>query len=656
MSSVRGLERFLAVAQLSAHLGQAQAFCEEWGAVSIQEVLDDEEICQALIGHLQLRKLEQRRFEVAASEVSWAEEEAPEVTTVVQPVSSVPAAVQAARGFGKGGGSGKGGSGKGGRRPAAASYGQSCTEPSPGPETPAVNPFFGRDEPEESASSSTSHYFAAEQPPLSRNHRSSSHYFDAGDPPRADVRKSPHYFDVEEPAPRKGGQRYGESAVPRGTSGRASSHYFSAEEPADCREEPRGGYVAPSSRTSEPVWDKHVVERGGRPDAAGGVGQFCIECGNRLSAAAKFCSICGTKKEDAQAERGKASGGGVPNPRQASEPVRQAHAAESLGVRRPKANTNHYFAEEEEAPAPERHREAAARQQPERRRESAAPQQAKAPSALLPPLRRGTWRAVRTAEWRCKIPAEDRMDVIFRVDEHGNGELEVPIAEKKLVMFYRRTGEQMMSDGPKHTFNVEGAQKGSAKAHILSTGELWIRFDYTRTIGNYIFAVEEEVKRPNNSVPEDVQVRPSVLDELQRKQRDKQDEFASKREAARQRRRQGDAADRSGGHAGGEERRYDPDDGQMYTYDDFFQKHRRNFTDAEIQEYWLSDCTVVRETAPSQSFYSTAGRRGGDDGAPRKRDPDDGKFYSYEELQRKYTGKFTEPRIKKYWQFECRDS
>jgi len=196
-------------------------------------------------------------------------------------------------------------------------------------------------------------------------------------------------------------------------------------------------------------------------------------------------------------------------------------------------------------------------------------------------------------------------------------------------MNFRSTGNQLAKDGQHvYTFTVSGSQRGSAKAHILPGGELWVRYDYTRTIGHYIFAAEdasEQRERHEIVVPEIVET------PTQYEREDKQRERITP-----------------------DEQRIDPDDGKIYTYAEFFHKHRSAFSAKDIREYWLSQCAPSNVGANFQNFSGK--QRSQCSSGPRKRDPDDGKFYTYEELVSKYAQAWPETKIKKYWAFECTGS
>jgi len=97
MSSIAGLEELLHRAQLTALLPQATAFCEEWGAADVREILGDTDLCIGFQERLQLKKLSLRRFEVAASDLSATP---PEVATV--PAARPPAPISARNALSRG--------------------------------------------------------------------------------------------------------------------------------------------------------------------------------------------------------------------------------------------------------------------------------------------------------------------------------------------------------------------------------------------------------------------------------------------------------------------------------------------------------------------------------------------------------------------------
>eukprot|EP00411_Alexandrium_monilatum_P095740 CAMPEP_0175748694 /NCGR_PEP_ID=MMETSP0097-20121207/59758_1 /TAXON_ID=311494 /ORGANISM="Alexandrium monilatum, Strain CCMP3105" /LENGTH=101 /DNA_ID=CAMNT_0017057209 /DNA_START=28 /DNA_END=329 /DNA_ORIENTATION=- len=69
MARIAGLGGFLERAGLASYLQEAEAFCRECGAVSVQEVLEDGDLCGELAERLHLKRLELRRFEAAAAQV-----------------------------------------------------------------------------------------------------------------------------------------------------------------------------------------------------------------------------------------------------------------------------------------------------------------------------------------------------------------------------------------------------------------------------------------------------------------------------------------------------------------------------------------------------------------------------------------------------------
>lgn len=156
----------------------------------------------------------------------------------------------------------------------------------------------------------------------------------------------------------------------------------------------------------------------------------------------------------------------------------------------------------------------------------------------------------------------------------------------------------------------------------------------------------------------------SVLDALAEKKRQDEEALASKRTVARQRRREQD-----------DERRVDPEDDRAYTLRDLMQRYRGTFPEAEIQRYWQEDCALIGRAEPCTALPSSLpsscaspppaparhrrkSRSSADAAAAaeslRRVDPDDGRAYTYEELQRKYNPAFSEREISAYWREECR--
>ncbi|CAE7395955.1 unnamed protein product [Symbiodinium sp. CCMP2592] len=135
----------------------------------------------------------------------------------------------------------------------------------------------------------------------------------------------------------------------------------------------------------------------------------------------------------------------------------------------------------------------------------------------------------------------------------------------------------------------------------------------------------------------------SVLDELAEKKRHDEEALAAKREAARQRRRAQDQP--------AAERRVDPDDNKAYTWEELRQRYLGMFSDVELTEYWDKDCKPTRPAAgaPKRDVPERAPRKA----AERRRDPDDGHGYSFDELLKKYRSAFSLAEIEEYWLEEC---
>lgn len=158
----------------------------------------------------------------------------------------------------------------------------------------------------------------------------------------------------------------------------------------------------------------------------------------------------------------------------------------------------------------------------------------------------------------------------------------------------------------------------------------------------WVFENPNAIKAPK-VVPE-VTRQSSILDDLAEKRRQEEEALQAKREAARRRRREGDAGHQS--QSG--ERRVDPDDNKLYTWEELRARYRGMFSDREVLDYWNKDCKVVPAVPagrPKQGHHGHEGRK----------DPDDGKVYSFDELCRKYRGAFSLEEIEEYWLEECRE-
>ncbi|CAJ1442682.1 unnamed protein product, partial [Effrenium voratum] len=138
------------------------------------------------------------------------------------------------------------------------------------------------------------------------------------------------------------------------------------------------------------------------------------------------------------------------------------------------------------------------------------------------------------------------------------------------------------------------------------------------------------VRAPSTASPPYAAPRVSVLDGLAEKRRQEEEALHAKREAARRRRHQD------------EERRVDPDDNKSYTWEELRARYCGMFSEKELLEYWNKDCK------PAQPKSGAAGQ------SEKRRDPEDGQLYSFDELTRKYRGTFTLTEIEGYWLEECR--
>lgn len=136
----------------------------------------------------------------------------------------------------------------------------------------------------------------------------------------------------------------------------------------------------------------------------------------------------------------------------------------------------------------------------------------------------------------------------------------------------------------------------------------------------------------------------SVLDALAEKKRHDEEALAAKREAARQRRRAQDQP--------AAERRVDPDDNKAYTWEELRQRYLGMFSDVELTEYWDKDCKPTRPVAGAPKRHDVP-ERAPRKAAERRRDPDDGHGYSFDELLKKYRAAFSLAEIEEYWLEEC---
>eukprot|EP00927_Polykrikos_kofoidii_P006837 TRINITY_DN12773_c0_g1_i2.p1 TRINITY_DN12773_c0_g1~~TRINITY_DN12773_c0_g1_i2.p1 ORF type:complete len:574 (-),score=80.93 TRINITY_DN12773_c0_g1_i2:190-1911(-) len=164
---IDGLFGFLERANLGGHLREAERFCEDYGAVDVQEILEDVAICGELADHLQLKRLERRRFDSAVHEVRAAPEDDVAVCPAVgvdvsvrRDVSQQDTTISGQRPIlGRGGGGARrdhGGHGRGCGNISARPSSSGATQPS-------VNPFFERRAEEKAIETvrQTSHYFGS---------------------------------------------------------------------------------------------------------------------------------------------------------------------------------------------------------------------------------------------------------------------------------------------------------------------------------------------------------------------------------------------------------------------------------------------------------------------------------------------------------------
>lgn len=102
------------------------------------------------------------------------------------------------------------------------------------------------------------------------------------------------------------------------------------------------------------------------------------------------------------------------------------------------------------------------------------------------------------------------------------------------------------------------------------------------------------------------------------------------------------------------ERRVDPEDNQSLTFRELEIKLKDKFTVEEVLEYWKYDCTSTSSSskALSQATVTVSTSRS-PTSEERRIDPDDNRPYSFKDFQQKYRGDFTVEEIEDFWEHRC---
>ncbi|CAE7392627.1 unnamed protein product [Symbiodinium natans] len=251
---VPGLAAFLELARLGEYRSQAGAFCNGCGAIEVREVLEDEDLCDELAQHLQLKPLEAKRFKSLAAEVRAdprfelvdPEEEEAESVNTADEVSNAQQRSFRTSGWNSKRGirSVRGGRGRGG----LGHYFDSVAEDDrdvggshhPPPRSHAANPYFS-----------------------------------------SPVGESSPGEDVCE---RCGSRNTGRRLCFDCGAERALAAAPVLEVAAS-----RGGYAAPSAQAGKAA---------GKSAATAPKRRFCISCGAQQLPHAKFCSECGSRMDE----------------------------------------------------------------------------------------------------------------------------------------------------------------------------------------------------------------------------------------------------------------------------------------------------------------------------------------------------------------------
>lgn len=94
-----------------------------------------------------------------------------------------------------------------------------------------------------------------------------------------------------------------------------------------------------------------------------------------------------------------------------------------------------------------------------------------------------------------------------------------------------------------------------------------------------------------------------------------------------------------------DEKRTDPHDGRTYSFKELKQRYAGSYSDAEISLYWQQSCKATFDAEADAAAQIPV--------APKRRDPQDGRAYTCEELLRKYKGEFSDAEIRAYYRDEC---
>eukprot|EP00930_Biecheleria_cincta_P007586 TRINITY_DN108811_c0_g1_i1.p1 TRINITY_DN108811_c0_g1~~TRINITY_DN108811_c0_g1_i1.p1 ORF type:complete len:421 (+),score=55.08 TRINITY_DN108811_c0_g1_i1:13-1275(+) len=97
--------------------------------------------------------------------------------------------------------------------------------------------------------------------------------------------------------------------------------------------------------------------------------------------------------------------------------------------------------------------------------------------------------------------------------------------------------------------------------------------------------------------------------------------------------------------SGVDEKRTDPHDGRIYSFKELKQRYAGTHTEAEISSYWQQECKATFDAEADAAAQVPV--------VPRRRDPEDGRIYSCEELLREYKGQFSDSEIRAYYRDEC---
>lgn len=550
--TVPGLAAFLELARLGEYRAQAGAFCSGCGAIEVREVLEDEDLCEELARHLNLRPLELKRFASVAAEVRADPaielvdaEEVPEAESVGNPADEVPGAQH--HSFRTSGWNSK-------RSIKSARGGRGVTSD---------------DQDVRGGRGGSGHYFDSVASD-DRDVGGGNH------PPQRSHAANPYFSSqVGESSP---GEDICESCGSRNV-GRHMCFDCGAERAPPAREAAasrRGGASAPSAQGGKAGYS--ISEAAGKSTTTPSMPKrrFCINCGSQQLPHAKFCSECGSRMDEPAQRQSE--------PNYAGEPRRVVEAETRPGVRPGGGSggrSGHYFEAEAQEPDPSHPSLAELR----------------AEALAGPPKERGIGAYIRSVEGELwgRVVADTG-----RTWKLASGRSAKKENEGRAWNFDPDPGRR---DQPR------SAPSRRADEAMCSAGR-----------------------------------QTSVLDALAEKKRHDEEALAAKREAARQRRRAQDQP--------AAERRVDPDDNKAYTWDELRQRYLGMFSDVELKEYWEKDCKPARPAAGAPKRHDVP-ERAPRKAAERRRDPDDGHGYSFDELLKKYRAAFSLAEIEEYWLEEC---